>query len=290
MDVRGRRAVMLAGVALFVAVIGLYLSIHELGPWVYGVRLLDGMAAMMWYTALFTHAADLVPAHRRTEGLAIFGISSAPRCATRTQWPRRTAPEHPGHGRTADPAAGLARSVHVLRGGTRALQLHEDLCDHDRNGQRRQLLQRLRRHGGVATDLPGLASGPSRRASHARICHGVLRVWVTGAVAGTDGGARAHRRASLWCRARVHVSPPVQPGGGTRPPTGTRRSDGVLRSEGLEPASERDSADAASAHQLPAAEPWVPSPASRPPPSTAWLRQRGGRGIVTAAATLYSSR
>ena len=75
MDARGRRVVMLAGVALFVAVIGLYLSIHALGPWVYGVRLLDGVAAMMWYSALFTHAADLVPAHRRTEGLAIFGVS-----------------------------------------------------------------------------------------------------------------------------------------------------------------------------------------------------------------------
>ena len=75
MDARGRRVVILAGVALFVAVVGLYLSIHELGPRLYGVRLLDGVAAMMWYTALFTYAADLVPAQRRTEGLAIFGVS-----------------------------------------------------------------------------------------------------------------------------------------------------------------------------------------------------------------------
>ena len=75
MDARGRRVVILAGVALFVAVAGLYLSIQALGPRVYWVRLLDGVAAMMWYTALFTYAADLVPAPRRTEGLAIFGIS-----------------------------------------------------------------------------------------------------------------------------------------------------------------------------------------------------------------------
>ena len=75
MDARGRRAVILAGAALFVTVVGLYLSIHTLGPRVYGVRLLDGVAAMMWYTGLFTYAADLVPAQRRIEGLAVFGVS-----------------------------------------------------------------------------------------------------------------------------------------------------------------------------------------------------------------------
>lgn len=75
MDAHGRRVVILAGVALFVGVVGLYLSIHALGPGVYAVRLLDGIAAMMWYTALFTYAADLVPAQRRTEGLALFGVS-----------------------------------------------------------------------------------------------------------------------------------------------------------------------------------------------------------------------
>lgn len=75
MDARGRRVVMLGGCALFIVVIGLYLSIDALGPFVYAVRLLDGIAATTWYAALFTHGADLVPAQRRTEGLAIFGAS-----------------------------------------------------------------------------------------------------------------------------------------------------------------------------------------------------------------------
>jgi MFS family permease len=75
MDARGRRGVVLAGVALQVSAVGLYLTIDALGLLVYGIRLLDGMAMAMWYTALFTYAADLVPAARRTEGLAIFGIS-----------------------------------------------------------------------------------------------------------------------------------------------------------------------------------------------------------------------
>jgi MFS family permease len=75
MDVRGRRVVILSGVALFVAVVGLYLAIDTLGPYIYAVRILDGVATMMWYTALFTYAADLVPPQRRTEGLALFGVS-----------------------------------------------------------------------------------------------------------------------------------------------------------------------------------------------------------------------
>jgi MFS family permease len=75
MDLHGRRIVILAGCALFNVVIVLYLCISSLGPFVYFVRLLDGVAATMWYAALFTHGADLVPAQRRTEGLAIFGAS-----------------------------------------------------------------------------------------------------------------------------------------------------------------------------------------------------------------------
>ena len=75
MDARGRRVVILAGVALFVGVIGLYLAIDSLGPGIYAVRVLDGVAATLWYTALFTYAADLVPVQRRIEGLAMFGVS-----------------------------------------------------------------------------------------------------------------------------------------------------------------------------------------------------------------------
>ncbi|MGE0705770.1 MAG: MFS transporter, partial [Vicinamibacterales bacterium] len=48
---------------------------ESLGPRLYAIRVLDGAAAAMWYTALFTQAADLVPVQRRIEGLAMFGIS-----------------------------------------------------------------------------------------------------------------------------------------------------------------------------------------------------------------------
>lgn len=75
MDVRGRRVVILAGVGLFIAVAALYPLVRSLGAHVYALRVLDGAAVIMWYTALFTYAADLVPPQRRTEGLALFGVS-----------------------------------------------------------------------------------------------------------------------------------------------------------------------------------------------------------------------
>lgn len=75
MDARGRRVVILGGCGLFIAVIALYLLVDSLGPFIYVVRVLDGAAHTMWYTALFTYGADLVPAQRRTQGLAIFGTA-----------------------------------------------------------------------------------------------------------------------------------------------------------------------------------------------------------------------
>jgi MFS family permease len=75
MDLRGRRQVIIAGNILHVAVLALYLTVTALGPWVYIVRILHGLASAMLFTSLFTYAADVVPAARRTQGIAIFGIS-----------------------------------------------------------------------------------------------------------------------------------------------------------------------------------------------------------------------
>jgi MFS family permease len=74
-DVHGRRAVMLAGGAINVLASLLYLTIDQLGPWVYVVRGIHGLAEAALFAVLFTIAADLAPASRRTETLAIFGIS-----------------------------------------------------------------------------------------------------------------------------------------------------------------------------------------------------------------------
>ena len=75
MDVRGRRVVILVGGALHALVCALYLTVSDMGPWVYLVRVAHGVAEALLFTALFTYAADLVPTRRLTEGLALFGVS-----------------------------------------------------------------------------------------------------------------------------------------------------------------------------------------------------------------------
>lgn len=75
MDAEGRRVVIVAGGLLNVLVCALYLTIHHLGPWLYIVRVGHGVAEAMLFAALFTQAADLVPAARRTEGIALYGVS-----------------------------------------------------------------------------------------------------------------------------------------------------------------------------------------------------------------------
>jgi MFS family permease len=75
MDRRGRRGVIIWGSALNVLVIGLYLTITDLGPWVYVVRVGHGLSEAMLFTGFFTYAADQVPEKRLTQGLALFGVS-----------------------------------------------------------------------------------------------------------------------------------------------------------------------------------------------------------------------
>jgi MFS family permease len=75
MDRRGRRPVVLVGTVANVAACALYLTVHDIGAWIYVIRVVHGLAEAMLFASLFTFAADLVPASRRTEGLALFGVS-----------------------------------------------------------------------------------------------------------------------------------------------------------------------------------------------------------------------
>jgi MFS family permease len=75
MDTRGRRPVVLAGGVLNVTSALLYLSVSSVGPWLFLVRIIHGFGISMTFTALFTYGADIVPISRRTEGLALFGVS-----------------------------------------------------------------------------------------------------------------------------------------------------------------------------------------------------------------------
>jgi len=75
MDRFGRLPVILVGNVLNISFIALYLTVTSLGPWIYIVRIGHGVAEAMLFAALFTYGADVVPASRRTEGLALFGVS-----------------------------------------------------------------------------------------------------------------------------------------------------------------------------------------------------------------------
>ena len=75
MDRRGRRIVILLGGALNLVACLMYLLVDDLGPMLYLVRVIHGVGRAAVFSSIFTLAADVVPADRRAQGLALFGIS-----------------------------------------------------------------------------------------------------------------------------------------------------------------------------------------------------------------------
>ena len=75
LDVIGRKPVLVAGTLVLVLGMGLIAAVTSMGPMVYVMRLLVGLGAGTLFAAYFTLASDRIPASRRTEGLALFGIS-----------------------------------------------------------------------------------------------------------------------------------------------------------------------------------------------------------------------
>jgi MFS family permease len=75
MDTRGRRLVAVGGGVLHVVAAALYLAYDSIGPLIYFIRVVHGLAEAALFSVMFTIAADLVPPSRRTEGMAVFGVS-----------------------------------------------------------------------------------------------------------------------------------------------------------------------------------------------------------------------
>jgi len=75
MDTAGRRVVVLSAGALHVVACLLYLTVTTVGPWIFVVRSIHGFAQGTLFSVLFTYAADIVPASRRSEGIGYFGVS-----------------------------------------------------------------------------------------------------------------------------------------------------------------------------------------------------------------------
>jgi len=75
LDTIGRKATVLVGTLLLAASMFGIAGVVSIGPYVYVLRLIFGMGIGALFTGYFTYAADIIPASRRTEGIAIFGIS-----------------------------------------------------------------------------------------------------------------------------------------------------------------------------------------------------------------------
>ena len=75
MDSAGRRVVILVAGVVHVVACLLYLTVTDIGPWIYVVRCIHGFAQGSLFSVLFTYAADIVPPSRRSEGIGYFGVS-----------------------------------------------------------------------------------------------------------------------------------------------------------------------------------------------------------------------
>jgi MFS family permease len=83
MDTQGRRVVVLVGGGVHILATAAFVGVDAstvgggLPIWllVACVRVIQGLAEAMLFSVLFTVAADLVPAERRAQGIALFGIS-----------------------------------------------------------------------------------------------------------------------------------------------------------------------------------------------------------------------
>lgn len=75
LDVLGRKPTLIVGTVLLSVGMSLVFFVRDVGPLAYIQRIVYGLGTGALFTGYFTFAADLVPESRRTEGLALFGIS-----------------------------------------------------------------------------------------------------------------------------------------------------------------------------------------------------------------------
>lgn len=75
LDALGRKPTLVAGTLCVAAGMLLLGLVRSIGPVIYLDRLIFGIGAGTLFTGYFTFASDLIPARRRTEGIALFGVS-----------------------------------------------------------------------------------------------------------------------------------------------------------------------------------------------------------------------
>ncbi len=75
LDRLGRKPIIMTGHVINIVSILAYLLVRDLGPYVYMAAIVRSLAEALLFTSMATIAADVVPVQRRTEGLALFGVS-----------------------------------------------------------------------------------------------------------------------------------------------------------------------------------------------------------------------
>lgn len=75
LDLIGRKPIILLGGAVNGVALLLFLTVSSYGPWMFVTRTLFAVSEIALFTAFLTYAADTLPASRRTQGLAYFGLS-----------------------------------------------------------------------------------------------------------------------------------------------------------------------------------------------------------------------
>ncbi len=75
LDRVGRKPTLIVGTAIMAVSMASLATVQQMGWWAVFIHGIIGVGEAALFTAYFTFAADLVPESRRTEGLALFGIS-----------------------------------------------------------------------------------------------------------------------------------------------------------------------------------------------------------------------
>jgi len=75
LDALGRRFTLLIGTLLIAVGTAGIAAVTGIGPLIHVLRILFGVGVGALFTGYFTFAADVIPDRRRTEGLALFGVS-----------------------------------------------------------------------------------------------------------------------------------------------------------------------------------------------------------------------
>ena len=75
LDTMGRKPTLIIGTVIAVIGMALIAPVDEIGPLIYTARVCFGVGAGALFTGYFTFAADIIPAQRRSEGIALFGVS-----------------------------------------------------------------------------------------------------------------------------------------------------------------------------------------------------------------------